>query len=285
VNAITHGFGKLKSRSIYLNELLMAKTCLNHTWKKTGITNYEFSDSLINGSIKEFRKLNQRLVELKKQNKDFQIEYKGQFICRSQEQFKETDYRLMSEAGCTYLYVGVETFSESVRYDMDKKFDNQALDFHLKMCARFGIPNVFLMIVGYPTETHNDHEKNLQGLKQYQIYAQAGIIEMITFGFTTSIIKDSPLHLMQESLSIVPEFNNVKSTGEYNNNWLSLKNPTLTLKERIRRWVELTELASNLGYQQPRITAIVKRLEQLLQINQHTKQIIPLKIDKQAQQV
>jgi hypothetical protein len=89
---------------------------------------------------------------------------------------------------------------------------------------------------------------------------------------------------MQESLSIVPEFNNVKSTGEYNNNWLSLKNPTLTLKERIRRWVELTELASNLGYQQPRITAIVKRLEQMLQINQHTKQIIPLKIDKQAQQ-
>ena len=32
--------------------------------------------------------------------------------------------------------------------------------------------NVFLMIVGYPTETYEDHLKNLEGLKKYQIYAQ-----------------------------------------------------------------------------------------------------------------
>lgn len=250
-----------------------------HTWQQTGIVSYEFSDSLINGSIKEFRKMNQRLVELKQQNKDFQIEYKGQFICRSPKQFKETDYHLMSEAGCNYLYVGVETFSESVRYDMDKKFDNLALDFHLRMCARYGIPNVFLMIVGYPTETQEDHKKNLQGLKQYQVYAQSGVIEMITFGFTTSIIKDTPLYMLQESLGIVPEFEHLKNNNDYNSNWISLKNADLTFNERVKRWVELTELANELGYQQSRINAIVKRLEQqMLQIGNQRKQIIPIKV-------
>lgn len=245
------------------------------TWKTTGVTDYEFSDSLINGSVRDFRNLNNELIRLKDLDPEFCITYKGQFICRAPEQFTENDYRLMKNAGCDYIYVGVETFSEKVRLDMLKKFDNHALDFHLEQCAKFGIPNVFLMIVGYPTETDYDHRLNLEGLRKYQIYSKAGIVKMITFGITTSILKDTPLYLQQEHMGIVPEFEDFNVTS----NWISMKNPTLTFEKRVERWIELTELANNLGYNQPRIDPIIKRLSQtLIQCRKKQKnQIIPIK--------
>jgi tRNA A37 methylthiotransferase MiaB len=240
-------------------------------WKETGVKSFEFSDSLINGSIKEFKKLNQRLIELRHNHPEFKINYKGQFICRAAVQFKEQDYKHMAEAGCDYIYVGVETFSESVRMSMAKKFDNSALDFHLKMTAKYGIRNVFLMLVGYPTETLDDHKFNLDTLKRYQHYAQAGVIEMITFGFTASILDNTPLFHMQEQLEIVPEFDDFKNIS----NWVSLKNPTLTYKERVRRWVDLTESANDLGYNQTRIPSLVERLRQSLEVTA-TKKLNPI---------
>ena len=146
-----------------------------HTWKATKIHSCEFTDSLINGSIREFRLLNKTLIKLQEQNPEFCITYKGQFICRSQGQFTEQDYQEMKQAGCNYLYVGVETFSERVRYEMDKKFNNEDLEFHLRMCGKYHIPNAFLMITGYPTETDQDHALNIAGLKK--IYKEDQLIE------------------------------------------------------------------------------------------------------------
>jgi radical SAM superfamily enzyme YgiQ (UPF0313 family) len=231
-----------------------------YTWQQTGVTKFEFSDSLINGSLREFRALNQTLIQLKDKNPDFDIAYQGQFICRDANQFKESDYRDMKLAGCSYIYVGVESFSEKVRMSMDKKFDNRALEFHLEMCGKYLIPNTFLMIVGYPTETQEDHELNVEGLKKYQRYSQAGVIEMITWGFTTAILEHTPLHAQMADLSIVPEFLNFDQPQ----NWISLKNPGLTFRERARRWLELTELSNELGYNQTRLNAIVNRLAQVL---------------------
>jgi hypothetical protein len=247
---------------------------LYDAWKNTGVKSFEFSDSLINGSIREFRKLNKRLLELKEHDNNFDIRYKGQFICRDAKQFKEQDYKDMADAGCDYLYVGVETFSESVRMSMDKKFDNDALDFHLSMTAKYGIPNIFLMIVGYPTETLHDHELNLLALDKYQHYALAGVIEMITFGFTTGILDHTPLQNLKGELLIDDEFEDFVNDS----NWVSLKNPSLTFKERVRRWVELTETADRLGYRQPRISSISRRLEQILELTKNKNRKIKIEI-------
>jgi radical SAM superfamily enzyme YgiQ (UPF0313 family) len=245
-----------------------------HTWKETGIHSFEFSDSLINGSLREFRALNKSLILLQNQHPEFRITYKGQFICRAPGQFTEEDYREMKQAGCDYLYVGVETFSDRVRFEMDKKFDTDALDFHLQMCGRYNIPNAFLMITGYPTETLEDHELNLAGLRRYQRYAQAGIINLITFGYTTAILENTPLERMQPELKIIKEFADFDKPM----NWVSLKNPTLTFKERVRRWTELVALANDLSYNQPRIDAAVETLGEILKISRSKKSvIIPIK--------
>lgn len=235
---------------------------LYSAYQETGILSFEFNDSLINGSIREFRAMNKELLRLKNIDHKFNIDYKGQFIIRSESQFRENDYAEMREAGGDYLFVGVETFSESVRYSMDKKFDNQALDFHLRMSGRYGIANILLMIVGYPTETINDHKINLDALKKYQKYSQSGVIKQITFGFTTAILEDTPLYRQKEMLEIVDEYQ-----GDFYsvNNWVSLKNPSLDFHERVRRWAETVETADELGYQMTPMFAISKRLCQLLE--------------------
>ena len=240
---------------------------LYHAWQTTKIHSFEFTDSLINGSLREFRLLNKTLIKLQEQNPEFRITYKGQFICRSQGQFTEQDYQEMKQAGCNYLYVGVETFSERVRYEMDKKFNNEDLEFHLRMCGKYRIPNAFLMITGYPTETDKDHALNIAGLKKYQKYAQAGIINLITFGYTTAILENTPLERMQNQLGIVKEFEDFNQQQ----NWVSLKNPKLTFKERVRRWVEVVELANQLSYNQPRIDTAVSMLKETLVITKAKK--------------
>ena len=238
---------------------------LIHYYEKLGISHFEFSDSLINGSLKTFKEMNKTLVEYRQQNPEFKISYKGQYICRPQSSMKEQDYIDMKLAGCDYIYVGVESFSDRVRHDMLKKFNNTDLEFHLKMCGKYGIKNAFLMLVGYPTETEKDHQKNLEMLKIYQKYAQAGIIAMITFGYTATILEDTPLFHQQEKLHIVSEFDT--SVSGIAENWISLDNPSLTLAKRIERWLELVRLASDLGYTMPRVQHHVAKFIKFLTIN------------------
>lgn len=221
-----------------------------HYYKTLGITNFEFSDSLMNGSMKQFRAMNKAIIKYKKLDNNFHPHYKGQFICRTKSSMSTVDYAEMKEAGCDYVYVGLESFSDPVRYAMDKKFTTEDFEFHLKMCGRYGIKNSLLMIVGYPTETIEDHMLNLASLEKYQMYSQAGIIALIVFGYTGNILPDTPLYHQISELQVVNEFEDAQEFSTYN--WVSLKNPTLNLKERIRRWVELTETASKLGYSMPR---------------------------------
>lgn len=235
-----------------------------HYHKTLGISRFEFSDSLINGSLKVYKEMNLELIKLQDQDPTFSPSYKGQYICRPSNAMKEQDYANMKAAGCNYLYVGVETFSNKVRQDMLKKFSNADLDHHLVMCAKYRIPNVFLMFVGYPTETLADHEENIANLYKYQKYAQAGIISMITWGYLCNILDNTPLFDLRENLGIVDEYADLMSSA----NWVSVKNPTLTFKERVRRWVELVELSNDLGYLQPRLKSHILRHEQMLDIMQ-----------------
>ena len=247
---------------------------LYHYYKTTNVKNFEFSDSLINGSLKQFREMNLAILDLQKKDPNFKISYKGQFICRDYSHMKEIDYANMKAAGCDYIYVGIESFSDKVRYDMDKKFKNIDIDYHLLMCGRYGIKNNFLMLVGYPTETIDDHQENLEVLKKYQHYSQSGVIEMIVFGYTAGILEDTPLHRLQQELGIIQEFD--AALGEVN--WISLNNPTLNLKERIRRWVELTELAINLGYRVPRNQHYINQFIDLINKTKNKKPMIRIEM-------
>ena len=269
---VGHIWGKFRFRSAthIFEEIL-------HHHLNYNVTLIEFTDNLINGSLSEFKKLNQLLVAAQDQYPSLkQLRYKGDFICRPKNQFTEKDFQLMKQAGCEDLIVGIESFSEPVRYHMGKKFSNEDIDFHLYASGKYGIKNTFLMQVGYPTETSQDHEKNKKGLHRYQKYALSRVIKMIRWGYTTGILPGSPLDVdHRHSLPLISEIKNSEFYGE--SNWINLGNPTLTYAERIRRRMELHFLSKQLQYNQPRVNDEFLSILSQLKNNLKSKQVIPIK--------
>jgi hypothetical protein len=231
-----------------------------------GITEFEFTDSLMNGSVSNFDRFNELLYEEKQKHPDLEpIRYQGQFICRPQAHQPARSYELMHLAGCKQLITGVESFSNNVRNHMKKKFSNEDIDYHFAQCALWGIPNVILMIVGYPTETEQDHQDNITAIKKYKQYSDMGTIFMIRWGFTMHLYDHTPIMDMVDELQINMQ-DNIKFDSVYS--WTSALNPGNNLRERIRRRVEIHELCVELGYPMPRVREELLVLKKLAEQSQ-----------------
>lgn len=226
----------------------LVQEIIDHS-KKYGIKRFEFTDSLINGSVSGWIKFNELLIEAKQKDRDLEdITYSGQFICRELQSQPSIMYELMHYAGARQITVGIESFSESVRNDMKKKFSDAAIDYHLEQCGRWAIPNIFLMIVGYPTETVEDHQRNIDALQKYKIYSDMGVIFMIRWGLTMHIYRDTPLFKNANQYGI-----DIAQRAELDAlyTWTSTLNPGLDFIERVRRRIELYLESHRLGYSQP----------------------------------
>lgn len=240
-----------------------------------GINTFDFTDSLINGSISNFYEFNAVLAEEKSKNSDLKdISYIGQFICRPQQHMPKKHYEAMHYAGCKQLTVGIESFSENVRTHMRKKFSNEDIDYHIEQSSRWGIKNVWLMICGYPTETLIDHQANLDGIKHYSRYAQQGTIELIRWGTTMHLFDDTPIVSpdMIRDLGI-QIFDEAESGFHSVYNWISQKNPQLDLRERLRRRVEIHEHCVKHGYAQPRVRQELLAIKNL-SMQLHNKPVV-----------
>jgi hypothetical protein len=218
--------------------------------KHYGIKRFEFTDSLINGSVKNWIKFNDLLANARAKDKELaDITYSGQFICRDPKSQPPIMYELMHHAGCQQITVGIESFSERVRMDMKKKFSDAAIDYHLEQCSYWSIPNILLMIVGYPIETQEDHQKNIQALHRYKIYSDVGTIFMIRWGLTMHIYRDTPLFHAAQNYQIDLEQHHSDLDAIYT--WISGINQDLDFLERARRRAELHQIGYELGYSQP----------------------------------
>ena len=254
----------------------MAREMLLH-WKETGVGLFQFTDSVINGNLREFWNLNESIVNLKQDNPGFEPRWLSQFNIRKAKDMPESYYELMAASGGRMLICGVEHASWAVRQHMGKEFDDDDLDHHIRMCGRHGIQNVFLMFIGYPTETLEDHQRQLEFLHRYQRYMQSGTIALIRWGYTGSIDRGSLLETRDLGFELVPEFPDLNlahledhdQDWVYGRNWINLNNPTLTLRERLRRRLEVHELSAELGYPITKGTEELKILkiiaDQLLQ--------------------
>lgn len=249
-----------------------------------GITLFDFTDSLINGSQSNFYKFNCLLAEEKEKHPELKpISYIGQAICKPKTQTPDHHFEAMYYGGCKQMTIGLESFSEPVRSHMKKKFSNEDIDYHLQKCSEWNIDNVFLMITGYPTETLQDHNDNVQGLYKYQKYAMNGTISMIRWGYTMHLYSDTPItrphmlkhlkihadHRYQDLPEVATLEHNTRQENidlvDYPYTWISDLNPTLDLKERIRRRVELHEITCKLKYLQPNVHAELETVYKLSQ--------------------
>lgn len=225
-------------------------------WQRHGVKIFQMTDSVVNGNLREFLDMNQTLSRYQHENSDMNIKLLGQFNIRDKSLMTEQQYRTMAEAGWRVLIPGVESGSERIRFSMGKDFSNDDIDWHFYQCAKWGIQNVVLMFVGYPTETLEDHRENLRFLETYQKYMYAGTILMIRWGYTGSLDVGSQLSYKDLDMNIVPQIPDLDLTHLlehdqywiYGRNWINLNNPTLTFEERIRRRLEVHQRSIDLGW-------------------------------------
>jgi hypothetical protein len=239
---------------------------------------FQFTDSLINGDLKKWRKINHQLAELRKQEQYKDIRYLGQFICRPKKQQTEEDWYWYAKGGADIVIVGFESYSPKVRKSMGKYHDNEDVDFHFEQCAKYGIKTICLMFVGYPNETQKDHEMNLEFLYRYKKYADAGTIHMVRWGYTGMFFKSQKINDDEIDIVLDPYFEEKFSSLPLSLrdvalgfSWVNQKNPTLTLNERMRRRLELHKLSVDLGWPQTRseeeLTLLIAIMKHLTNVN------------------
>lgn len=206
--------------------------------QKHDVQYFTFSDSLINGSLKEFKNFTRILADYN-ETADKKISWSSQFIVRSPGQVNEQYWQDIAKSGGKHLSIGVETGSDQVRLHMNKKFTNADLDYTMQMLDKYNITCQFLILIGYPTETDQDFQDTLDMFTKYQSMAQR-IITNVAIGGTLGILPGTPLHYQAKEFNI--------ELDKYENNWIAWDNPELTLEKRLQRREILKDHVEKLNY-------------------------------------
>jgi radical SAM superfamily enzyme YgiQ (UPF0313 family) len=211
------------------------------SYRKTGIRKFIFTDNLINGSISNFRKMNEVIVSEIPNT----INYNGYAIFRGKNQMPEDDFRLAAQAGNVGWTVGIESGSEKVRYDMKKKFDNDDLDWSVAMLYKYKIKQTWLFIVGYPTETEDDFQETIKLIERYTRLSD-GINIQVTPTFM--LLNNSPL-LTDAGLAEQYGLSHVRDSNIHNKFWTSTKFVDNDYPTRSRRWKTVVNTIERCGYE------------------------------------
>jgi hypothetical protein len=227
---------------IYRDPVKVAQEII-HNYRSTGIKKFKFTDNLINGSISNFRRMNQIIVDEIPQT----ITYGGYAIFRGRSQMPEEDFDLAARAGNNFWAVGVESGSEKVRHDMKKKFDNDDLDWSVRMLYKYNIRQNWLLMVGYPSETEQDFQDTQQLLKRYQHLRHN---QMITVQVTPTfmVLNNAPI-VTNPTLASEYGLDHLHDRGPLANKfWTSTRFVDNDFPTRSRRWKQLVALIEDLGY-------------------------------------
>jgi radical SAM superfamily enzyme YgiQ (UPF0313 family) len=208
-----------------------------HQIQKTGIRNFYFRDSLINGSISEYRKLMKLLADYNAKNTE-RITWSSFFIFRPQDQMDEQDWKLTADSGAVDLIIGVESLVDSIRYHMRKKFTNRDIDFGLEMAKKYNVGLSFLLIVGYVNETEKDFQQALQWLRDHAHFTP-NPIHYVGVGGTLTVTDLTDLYQQAENYNI--------TIGDKIHLWEN-KSIGLDYQTREQRKQIFVDTAKQLGY-------------------------------------
>ena len=219
-------------RFIYRSGKVAANQIL-YLYTKHRKTSFRFSDSLINGNLKQLREFCNELILLNLENiKLFSFFYVMKYTSMPAEY-----YALMKRAGFDILSIGVESGSEKVRRKMKKRFSNSDLNFAIKNCVKNKINLHFLFMVGYPPENEDDFKETLDFIKRYS-YINKHIKVLVSMGnpYIISLQKGS----MEDVY-----YNDPDIETDDCGNWVSGDNNYLV---RADRWFRLREVVKEYGY-------------------------------------
>jgi radical SAM superfamily enzyme YgiQ (UPF0313 family) len=206
--------------------------------KKTGVRHFIFSDSLVNGNLKQLMEMMRVLADYNA-TLDQPISWGGQWISRKQQGLPRDYYDLIKRSGGRELTIGVETGSDRVREHMRKGFTNQDLDAEMEQFSRHGITCGFYIMVGYPTETFSDFCDTLDMFQRYTRYVADGTINGVMLGNGFFPLKDTPILEENNRLFVIEDL----SRRRWRND-----DAELDYAEVVRRRIIAQRVVDNLGY-------------------------------------
>lgn len=135
---------------------------LYHRTIHPNVTTFNFSDSVLNGSIETIHEFCKLLIA-----NNVHIFWGGQAIIRKEMTLQLL--KLMKTAGCHFLFYGVESGANKVLKDMNKtRFTSQIASKVIKSTHRAGLSTFISIMPGYPTETEKDFKKTLFFIKHHK---------------------------------------------------------------------------------------------------------------------
>lgn len=204
-------------------------------YEQTGVHRVQFMDSLVNGSMKNFLQLLKNLSQAREQGwlpQDFS--WSGTYICRPPSNQLDEIHQYLAPSGADNLVIGVETGSDRVRYEMEKKFKNADLLDEMRAFRQHGIKASGLFFPSWPTETQADFQETLGLFDALAEYGQSGTLEGVQLGTTGfTLIDGTPIDRDKEKIGLVQ--------GPLPWLWRCETNPSLTFWETLRRRLLMAE--------------------------------------------
>jgi len=213
--------------------------------KKYGVRKFHFTDSLVNGSMKEFRLMCSTLAKYNV-DKNANIVWTGQFIFRPNRQHTQEDWDLIAQSGASYLEVGLESGSDEIRFQMGKKLTNDDIEHELGNCRTHKITTFPFFIVGYPTETDQHFYEYKQWFERFKSFAEDKTILSLELGGTLRIQPNTPDFNNLPKMGV--EFIKTEHGPQDDLLWWNKNNPTLTLAKRFWRRFTLGKFAIQHGF-------------------------------------
>ena len=210
-------------------------------YEKTQISTIQFVDSLVNGSMSNFLSLCKNLSQSRKQNLlPDNFRWSGTYICRPKSSQLDQIHTYLGSSGAENLIIGVETGSDRIRFEMDKKFTNQDLLYELEAFHRQQVKAQLLFFPSWPTETVSDFDHTLKLFQDLSVWARRGTIDSISLGNSGFVLLDNtPIDRDRNSIGLEP--------GPTPFLWHCKDNPKLDFWESMRRRLVMHQYALALG--------------------------------------
>ena len=205
-------------------------------YKKYNVTYFSFRSSLVNGNLKEFRKLVKLITEFNVglDNKQ-QMGWEGYFIIRNEKTHPAELWRDIKGSNGK-LVIGIESVVQHIRHGMGKNFSNEDVDYHLEMSKQYKVPLILLMIVAYPTETLADFEFTKRWFRERAHYANS--IDFVNLSFA-AILPGTELDRRVDEYGI--------TKGKLPSIWIN-QNLNITPGDRKNYLRELKEVCTQAGF-------------------------------------
>lgn len=261
-------FGKFKFRT----GKDIAREIIQHH-QKYGVRNFEFTDSLVNGSLKAFREWLE-IVATYNDNLPLseKIRWTGQYICRPPTQMPNDLYALMSRAGANNLIIGVESGSNYILKSMRKKMTVEDVFYELDQFEKYNIKATLLIISGYYNETWERYLETLRFIVKIQPFVTKGIITKLAVGLPLFIQEGTPLKDEAEHLGLILDNHDVF-------NWMSKLNETGDFTNRALRRFITQILLDRLKI--PMSAAMISFMHELLGLLKKRENQLQQQLDKQ----